>query len=89
MVLALHGFAVKPAGRERNAAVGAEVAHGKDASVVLASEEERKSKQESRLRLSAGQGGGTQRGIPVAEDEFGGWACGGRDGGERGHAVRS
>ncbi len=76
VVFALHGFAIEPAGGERNAAMRAEIAHGEDGAVVLAAEQERDAEEQSGPGLTTSERRGTQTRVPVAEDQLCGWAGG-------------
>jgi hypothetical protein len=74
VVFALDLIAIEPAGGKGDAAVRAEVAHGEEGAVALAAEEQGDAEEEGGAGFAGGQGGGAGGGVPVAEDEFGGWA---------------
>ena len=72
VITAGHSLPVKPAHAEGNAAVGATVAHGKDAAVGAAAEHQRNIKQHGGGELAGAQCLGAQGGIPVVINERGG-----------------
>src|SRR6185312_11325126 len=70
MILAGHALAVEPSGRERNAAMRAQIAHGEDFSVFAAAQQQRYSQQQRRAPLAAAQIVDARCRVPVAVDQL-------------------
>jgi len=70
VILALDGLAVEPACGKWNAAVGAQVAYGKDAAIALAAHQQWNAQQQQGSASALVQPFGAHGGVPLAKNQF-------------------